>query len=82
MGYKRSSDEKTRLKKLYQATKNSYGAGAWYCERKKRLMRYSIGGINCKRSLKRQCSKAVRQYNGCLQHGKYRRIFDYHWELY
>ena len=32
MSYRRSQERNRRLKKLYNETKNLYGAGAWYDE--------------------------------------------------
>ncbi len=82
MSFQRSKSEKKRLQKIYKATRGRHGAGVWFDERKGRLIKYSEGSIYSKRSLKRQCSKAARQYPGVLNNGKYKRTFDYFWELY
>ena len=81
MGYRRSQERKRRLKKLYDETKNSYGAGAWFDEKKGRYIKYSCGGRQCKRHLKRLSSKKARKYQGDLKGCDYKKIFDYWCEL-
>lgn len=39
MGYRRAKERNRRLKKLYDETKNGYGAGAYYNEKKKRYIK-------------------------------------------
>ncbi len=82
LSYKRSAAEKGRLKKLYRETRGRYGAGAYFDARKGRLIAYTVGSPCRKRALKRQCSKAVRRHKENLKHAKYKRTFDYFWELY
>lgn len=53
MSYHRSQERNRRLKKLYNETKNSYGAGAWYDEKKGRYIKYSCGGRKYKKYLKK-----------------------------
>lgn len=82
MGYLRSKERNRRLEKLYEETKNSYGAGVWYDEKKGRYIRYSCGGRKHKRYLKKLSSKKARRYQGDMQNSDYKRTFDYWWELY
>ena len=70
MGYRRSKERNRRLKKLYDETKNWYGAGAYYDEDKKRYIRYSP----CKNSgytkyLRKVANRKVRRSKDCLKHG-------------
>lgn len=82
MGYRRSQERNRRLKKLYNETKNSYGAGAWYDEEKGRYIKYSCGGRKYKKYLKKISSKKARKYKGDMRHCDYKRTFDYWWELF
>lgn len=82
MGYRRSKERNRRLQKLYDKTKNSYGAGVYFDEHKNRLVKYSIGGSNCKRFLKRRASKKMRKYKNNMQYNNYKKTFDYWWELF
>ena len=83
MSYQRARERNRRLRKLYDATKNGYGAGAWYDESKGRYIRYSCHD----KDLKAQCRKATRRRLKCrhqdekLQRGTYKKVFDYWWEL-
>ena len=83
MGYRRSNERNRRLKKLYDETKNWYGAGAYYDEDKKRYIRYSP----CRNSgyakyLRKVANRKVRRSKDCLKHGSYRKVYDYWWELF
>ena len=82
MSYRRSRERNRRLKKLYNETKYSYGAGAWYDEDKGRYIKYSCGGKNYKKYLKKLCSKKARKYKGDMQNCDYKKTFDYWWELF
>lgn len=83
MSYKRSQERKHRLKKLYDQTKNSYGAGVWYSEKKNRYIRYS-----CHSSwLKHYCRKITRRrikWDNDLtgKNNSYKKKFDYWWALF
>ena len=81
MSYRRSRERNRRLKKLYEETKYSYGAGAWYDERKKRYIKYSVGSKEIKKYLKKLSSRKARRYKGEMQNCDYKRTFDYWWEL-
>jgi hypothetical protein len=62
MSYKRKAADKRRLKKLHEATKQGYGAGAYYDYRKGRIVRYS----DSRKELTRATCGAVqiRKYGG------------------
>lgn len=79
MSHKGSQERNRRLKKLSTKTRG-YLAGVWFDEEKDRYIRYYRG----KRSsfLKRQSTKKIRQdKDNIYQKNKYRRIFDFWWEL-
>lgn len=82
MSYRRSRERNRRLKKLYEETKHSYGAGAWYDEDKNRFIKYSCGGKKYKKYLKKLSSKKARRYKGDMQNCEYKKTFDYWWELF
>ena len=46
MSYRRKQEENRRLNKLYNKTKNGYGAGVYYDDTKDRLIRYSCHDKN------------------------------------
>ena len=81
MSYRESTERNRRLKKLYDETKNSYGAGAWYDAKKKRYIRYTCGGKNYRKCLKKLSSKKTRKYTGDMQRSDYKKTFDFWWEL-
>lgn len=82
MSYRRSKERNHRLKKLYELTKNEYGAGAYYDVRKGRYIRYAAGGQNSRKYLRRVSSKKMRRTPEVLNHSLYKRSFDYYWELF
>ncbi|MBO5015054.1 MAG: hypothetical protein J6C92_04500 [Bacteroidaceae bacterium] len=84
MGYKQSQERKRRLVKLYEETKNTYGRGAYYDKRKKRLIRYTVRqNANLPRFYRKRANRAVRRNKAeILNHGGYRKQYDYWWELF
>ncbi|MBQ6627897.1 MAG: hypothetical protein IJH65_03620 [Methanobrevibacter sp.] len=81
MSYQRKMIENRRLKKLYQATKNWYGAGAYYDERKKRIIKYTCNSKEVRKLsskiIRRKLNRTEDRYNG----SKYKRLFDYWWTI-
>jgi hypothetical protein len=82
MSYKAARERNRRLKKLGKKTENSYGAGAWYNEKKGRYIKYSCH----RKSLKEQCRRTTRRRMKNMDDliargGYYKKIFDYWWEL-
>lgn len=86
MSYKRKLEDDRRLRRLYKETKNHYGPGAWYSERKQRIIKVKIGTKNYKRFLKKTSSKKARLFfqNSELYQNKgyFKKTFDYWWNLY
>lgn len=60
MSYKRKQDEKRRLKKLWDETKNGWLCGAWYRGDKKRIVRYWKSDYNLYRYFKKCFHKKLR----------------------
>jgi len=85
MSHRRKMEEKHRLKKLYNASKNHcWFAGAWYDEDKDRIIKTK--GSNTA-WLKRRCSKVTRLkakniINSSREKSDYKKYFDYQWELH
>jgi hypothetical protein len=82
MSHQRKSEDKRRLKRLYEETKNGYGAGAWYNDKKDRLIKYSCHST----WLKRYCSKITRTrmktiFENPREKCNYKKYFDYWWIL-
>lgn len=80
MSYQRSRENKRRLRKLYEETKYSYGAGAYYCDKKHRYVKYSC---HCK-SIKLVCRRTTRRRmvnQDSLSRGGYRKLYDYWWTI-
>ena len=82
MGYRRSKERNRRLEKLYNETKNSCCAGAWYDDSRNRFIKFTSGGRKYKKYLKKISSRKARRYKGDLAHCDYKKTFDYWWELY
>lgn len=84
MGYKQSRERNRRLKKVYMQTKNTYGSGVWYNEKKGRYIRYyPRGNTSLSRYFRKQANRKVRRNkHEPLQHGSYRKVYDYRWNLF
>lgn len=88
MSWKESVDRDEKLKKLFRETENRYGSGAYFDERKNRIIKYSSSDKSKYPSyLKKFSSKKLRRYyktdsEELLQRGKYRKVFDYYWHLF
>lgn len=82
MSHRRKTEDKRRLKRLYEETKHQYGTGVWYSDKKNRFIRYSCHNA----WLKRYCSKITRtRMKNILENSnskaEYKKIFDYWWIL-
>ena len=81
MSYRRKQEENRRLNKLYNKTKNGYGAGAYYDDRKDRLIRYSCHDKNwkarCRRTTRRRLKKMEFHCSGCT----YKKFYEYWWQI-
>lgn len=83
MGYRRSRQERRRLKKLYEQTKYSGCGGAWYDDEKQRYIRYfSSNKPGYTKMLRRISNRKVRKSKELLNYGLYRKTYDYWWILY
>ena len=83
MSYKRARERNRRLRKVYDATKNGYGAGVWYDETKERYIRYTCHDkylkTKCRRATRRRLKN--RHFDENLARGDYKKVFDYWWTL-
>lgn len=83
MSYRRSQQEKKKLKKLYEETKTSYGSGAYFDKDKKRYIRYTSCSAPVRKQYKRQNVRNFRRNKvkvparGC----KYKRFYDFWWNI-
>lgn len=83
MSYHGSKERNRRLKKLYGETKTQYGAGAYYDEDKKRLIKYSPRkNSGYAKYLRKVANRKVRRNKDNLKYGSYRKIYDYWCELF
>lgn len=84
---KRMSHQKEidKLKKTYLATKNSYGAGVWFSEKKNRLIKYSCNSKSLRQALnritRRKMNRSIGEDEGSIPVGHYRKMTDYWWDL-
>ena len=82
MSHRRKTEDKHRLKRLYEETKHQYGTGVLYDDKKNRFIRYSCHDA----WLKKYCSKITRtRMKNILENSnskaEYKKIFDYWWIL-
>lgn len=84
MSYRRSCQEKLKLKRLYNETKNGYRSGAFYNERKQRIVRFNATNTpGYRKYLRRLSNKRLRHYKNLpLNHSSYKKLFDYWWILF
>lgn len=83
MSYQRARERNRRLRKLYDATKNGYGNGAWYDEEKSRYIRYSCHDKDLKDLCRRTTRRRLKRLDpdAMPQRGSYKKVFDYWWIL-
>ena len=81
MSHRRKEEDKHRLKKLYNKTHSSYGAGAYYDNQKERYIRYSCHNerikTHCRRITRRRLKREEAKCNNCT----YKKMYDYWWEI-
>ena len=80
MDYKSKQEEKRRLQKLYNETKTFFGAGAYFDDKKSRIIRFYIYPEG-KKFLKKRSRRAVRRSKEKLNGASYKRLYDYWYEL-
>lgn len=81
MSYKRQADEKRRLRKTYDATRHSCIGGVYYDKRKKRYVRYSPTRNGRGKYYRTAGNRKVRRTANAVNHGGYRKIYDYRWKI-
>ena len=82
MSYKRSRERRRRLKKLCEES-YSFVSGAWYDEKKKTYRKMESSKESArKKYLRKVSNRKVRRSKDVPNGNKYRRFFDYWWELY
>lgn len=83
MAYKQAQNRKKRLLKTYRETKNGYGSGVWYDERRGFYYKYSASNTpGYTKSLKRASNRKVRRARDLGRHSDYKRLYDYKWILF
>lgn len=83
MAYKQSENRKKKLMKTYEETKNAYGSGVWYDEKRGFYYKYTASNTpGYARLLRRRTNKKIRQSKDVHNYGKYRRVYDYWWTLF
>ena len=77
--------EKLKLKKTYEATKEAFGAGVYYCDRKNRLVKYTCNSKELRQSLnrkvRRKMNRSISEDESTAPVGHYRKMADYWWNL-
>ena len=81
MSHKRSVEDKRRLKKLYEDTKNNYGSGVWHDEKKNRYIRYTCHNEWFKTHSRRIIRRKLKNSDILLDGNKYKKIYDYWWTV-
>lgn len=77
MSHKRKREDKRRLKKTYD--NNGF---VYFDDTKNRYIRFYVRGSQTKKYFKRYSNKRLRQNKSAAHRGnKYRRVFDYWWEI-
>jgi hypothetical protein len=83
MAYQQARNRRKKLEKTYEATKNSYGSGVWFDERKNRYIKCTASNTpGYAKLLRRISNKKVRKAAEIGNYSAYRKCFDYWWELY
>jgi len=83
MSYRRKKEDNRRLKRLYEETRTSYAAGAWYSDKKKRYIKTTASTASgYTKFLRRISNKKYRKHKEIHNHCTYKKLFDYWWTLY
>lgn len=83
MAYKQSQNRKKRLLKTYRETKNAYGSGVWFNERKGRYVKYTASNTpGYTKFLRRLSNRKVRRAKDIGNYGAYKKQYDYWWTLF
>ena len=80
MSHRRKRQEQRKLKRLYEKTRHSYGAGAVYDKDKNIYIRWYAPRVG--KYFRRISNRKIRKMK-CLPNGNsYKKAFDYWWTLY
>lgn len=90
MSYKRADSEKRKLSRLYAKTCRSYGAGVYYDENKRRLIRYTCHKKQIRifhnrrfRRYMKSLENPVRLFEGRLESRNFHKKYsDYRWDIF
>lgn len=83
MAYKQAMNRRKKLVKTYEETKNSYGSGVWYDEKRGCYRRCTASNTpGYAKWLRHISNKHVRKDANVGNYGAYRKSYDYKWELY
>ena len=81
MSYHRKQQDKHKLKHLYNETWHSYGAGAYYDERKNRYIKYSCHNKWTRTHCRRMTRRRLKNVDYSCPNGYYKKMYDYWWEI-
>ena len=81
MSWKQSRERQKRLKKISENTGDNGVRGAYYDEKKERIVRLSVGP-RCGRMRRISNRKTRRTRKEYAQYGGYRKVFDLWYELF
>jgi hypothetical protein len=87
MAYKQAQNRRKKLVKTYKEIegmrKHYTGSGVWYDEDRGFYYKYTASNTpGYAKYLRRRTNKKLRQSKDTLNHGEYRRVFDYKWALF
>lgn len=83
MAYKQAQNRRKRLLKTYRQTKTNYSAGVFFDEDKGRYVRYSPSNTpGYTKFLKKVSNRKIRKSKDVVNHGAYKRQYDYWWALF
>ena len=81
MSYKRTIERRKRLRRLYNATKDRYGAGAYYDEQKHRIIRYSCNLSRIRRAGNKLIRCRMKRIDHVVNGASYKKMYDYWWNV-
>ena len=87
MAYKQAETRRKKLLKTYKQIegmrKHYTGSGVWYDEDRGFYYKYTASNTpGYAKLLRKYGNKKVRQAKDTLNHGEYRRVYDYNWTLF
>lgn len=82
MSHKRKEEDKKRLKKVYEETKNGYGPGVWFDDKKRRYVRLDFTNKWLKTHTTRIIRRKLKNEHCFFEKSLYKKYYDYWWELF